>query len=150
MPPGDEACRLRDEILAGGFSAEAQKPPDADDTADDLGARSRRNANSSRSSSSNSAAGRRNPERIRSDLDAAANSAADILRRWGGSPERQIGGTVVAVFGVPSAGERDAERALHAALEVAEQAAVPVRLGVDTGVVVGARGARGRPPHAGG
>ena len=136
VEPGDEARRLRDEIRAGGFAAEGSTPRDGDDI-EDVSARLDEERKLVTIVVAELGGGpAANPERIRSELDAAANGAADIFRRWGGRPERQIGGTVVAVFGVPSAGERDAERAIRAALEVAEQATVPVRLGVDTGVVV--------------
>ena len=136
VEPGDEARRLRDEILAGGFVTDGSTPREGDDI-EDVSARldeERKLVTIVVAELGGGSAA--NPERIRSELDAAANSAADIFRNWGGRPERQIGGTVVAVFGVPAAGERDAERAIRAALEVAEQATVPVRLGVDTGVVV--------------
>ena len=141
--PGDEARRLRDEILAGGFT-ESTAARHADEHVDehvdgpvDGSARldeERKLVTIVIVELGGATAA--NPERLRSDLDAAANSAMDVVRRWGGKPERQVGGTVVAVFGVPSVGERDAERALHAALEVTDRAAVPVRVGVDTGVVV--------------
>jgi DNA-binding SARP family transcriptional activator len=137
VAPGDEARRLREEILAGAFSTEVPKVSEAGTDIGDPSARleeERKLVTIVVAELGGVSAG--TPERIRADLDAAANSAADILRRWGGRAERQIGGTVVAVFGIPAAGESDAERALHAALEVAEQAAVPVRLGIDTGVVV--------------
>ena len=136
VEPGDEARRLRDEILAGVFAREGPTPRDDDDI-ESASARLDEERKLVTIVVAELGGGQAaNPERIRSELDAAANGAADIFRRWGGRPERQIGGSVVAVFGVPSAGERDAERAIRAALEVAEQATVSVRLGVDTGVVV--------------
>ena len=135
VEPGDEARRLRDEILAGGFAAEESTPGDGG--VEEMSARLDEERKLVTIVVAELGGGSRaKPERIRAELDTAANAAADVFRRWGGRPERQIGGTVVAVFGVPSAGERDAELAIRAALEVAEQATVPVRLGIDTGVVV--------------
>ena len=133
VEPGDEARRLRDEILAGGLAAAGSHGDDIEDVSVRLDEERKLVTIVVAELGGGPAA---NPERVRTELDVAANSAADIFRNWGGRPERQIGGTVVAVFGVPVAGERDAERAIRAALEVAEQATVPVRVGVDTGVVV--------------
>jgi DNA-binding SARP family transcriptional activator len=130
VAPGDAARRLRDEILAGDLAVEST-PPDA--AAPGVEASSVRLEEEHKLVTV-----------VVVELGGGSNGApstdteraAHILGRWGGRAERQIGGTVVAMFGVPSAGERDAERALHAALEVVGQATVPVRIGVDTGVVV--------------
>jgi class 3 adenylate cyclase len=74
------------------------------------------------------------------------------LGRHGGVVEKFIGDAVVGVFGVPEAREDDALRACRAALEMRERAAalndelrrrfgttIAVRIGVNTGEVVGSR-----------
>ena len=56
------------------------------------------------------------------DIDAALRSyyemARDTIERFGGVVEKFIGDAVVGLFGVPSAHEDDAERAVRAALEI--------------------------------
>ena len=74
------------------------------------------------------------------------------LERHGGSVEKFIGDAVVGVFGVPAANEDDALRACRAALEMQARlsllvpelerrfgAAVAVRIGINSGEVVGSR-----------
>ena len=155
VSPSDEALRLRDEILAGELSADDQtsEAPAAAEAQSvrldeerklvtvvvvELG-----NGQSNAGDGGDAKAPSPSPERIRGDLDAAAARAEEILLRWGGQSERQVGGVVVAVFGAPSAGERDVEHALRAALEVVAQAAGPVRIGVDTGLIVAPTGLAG-------
>jgi DNA-binding SARP family transcriptional activator/tetratricopeptide (TPR) repeat protein len=148
VAPGDEARRMFDEILAGGVAAEDAPLDDAGDGSGPLAAGLEEErklvtiavvelgGGTARDHGGEPDKREAHPERLRSALDAAATAAAAILGRWGAWAEREIGGTVVAVFGLPVAGERDAERALQAVLEVRDQATVPVRIGVDTGVVV--------------
>ena len=76
----------------------------------------------------------------------AADRICALFQAWGGSTERPGDGSIVAVFGLPLLHENDAGRALSAALEVAAGSAVPVRIGVHTGEVVGPA----LPPPAGG
>ncbi len=141
VSPGDEARRLRDEIAEGGSVVEASP---GDEVAPGVGALSVRLEEERKLVTTVVVElGSRirdvpapSDERTRSAIDAAAERVIGIVGHWRGRAERQPGGTVVGVFGVPSAGERDAERALRAALEVLEQATVPVRIGVDSGVVV--------------
>ncbi len=74
------------------------------------------------------------------------------LERHGGSVEKFIGDAVVGVFGVPAANEDDALRACRAALEMQARldvlapelerrfgAAIEVRIGINSGEVVGSR-----------
>src|SRR5258708_28181673 len=61
---------------------------------------------------------RLDPERLRAILDDYFNVMAAVIETWGGTVEKFIGDAVVAVFGVPSVREDDAQRALHAGLEM--------------------------------
>ncbi|MEP6468933.1 MAG: adenylate/guanylate cyclase domain-containing protein [Chloroflexota bacterium] len=89
------------------------------------------------------------PERLRTLLGAYFAAMAAIIESWGGTVEKYIGDAVMAVFGVPTVREDDAERALHAALEMRTRLAelnvdferqhnvgLEVRIGVNTGEVV--------------
>jgi class 3 adenylate cyclase len=76
------------------------------------------------------------PEQMRLELDRCAWLAAEVLESWGGTVERLVGGSVLAVFGVPTAHEDDAGRALRAGLELLERSPAPVRVGVGTGEVI--------------
>src|SRR5262245_41209832 len=154
VTPGDSARRLFDELLADGTAAPDGDGPSGSsalDDRDDVGGLAPRldeerklvtivvvdlRGGESATKGGGMSAARPNPERIRSALDDAATRAAGLLGRWGARAERQIGGTVVGVFGVPSTDERDAEHALRAAIDIVEQAKVSVRIGVDTGLVV--------------
>jgi adenylate cyclase len=102
---------------------------------------------------------RLDPEEVRNfqnDLFAELSSA---IQRYEGFVEKFVGDAVMAVFGAPVAHEDDAERALHAALEMHERTVsldrrwgrrlgrtVALHIGVNTGpVVAGTLGS-----HAGG
>jgi class 3 adenylate cyclase/tetratricopeptide (TPR) repeat protein len=80
------------------------------------------------------------PEVGRRALDAWAAVAREIVEAWGGTAERQAGGDLAVVFGVPSAHEDDAARALRAALEIVSRAPGSSRIGVATGEIVSAAG----------
>jgi class 3 adenylate cyclase/tetratricopeptide (TPR) repeat protein len=93
------------------------------------------------------------PERLRALLGAYFGAMAAIIESWGGTVEKYIGDAVMAVFGVPTLREDDAERALHAALEMRTRLAelnvdferqhhvtLQVRIGVNTGEVVAPSG----------
>jgi class 3 adenylate cyclase/tetratricopeptide (TPR) repeat protein len=66
-------------------------------------------------------------ERVRSHVDA-----------YGGTVEKFAGDSVLAVFGVPTAHEDDAERAVRAAVAIVESGdgELPVRIGIEAGEVV--------------
>jgi len=93
------------------------------------------------------------PERLRALLGAYFAAMASIIESWGGTVEKYIGDAVMAIFGVPTVREDDAERALHAALEMRTRLAelnveferqhhvvLEVRIGVNTGEVVAPMG----------
>jgi DNA-binding SARP family transcriptional activator len=60
------------------------------------------------------------------------------MSRYGGTVVTMIGGTVLAVFGVPRAREDDPERAVRTALAICQDPpeGVTIRVGVDTGAAV--------------
>lgn len=60
----------------------------------------------------------RDSEDVRELLDAYFTVCKTVVRRYGGSIEKFIGDAVMAVWGVPTAHEDDAERAVRAALEL--------------------------------
>ena len=90
------------------------------------------------------------PEVVRERLAGLFERSRVILLRHGATVEKFIGDAVMAVFGVPTTHEDDAERAIRAALELAAAfgaiAAGPierveVRIGINTGEVVTGSGA---------
>ena len=89
------------------------------------------------------------PEALRSVMERYFTTARAALERHEGTVEKFIGDAVVAVFGIPTAHEDDALRAVRAAAEMREALAVlneefsrergltlAVRTGVNTGEVV--------------
>ncbi len=85
----------------------------------------------------------RDSDDVRELLSQYFEACSAIVRRYGGIVEKFIGDAVMAVWGVPTAHEDDAERAVRAALEmVAEVDALGRRVGIDDlalrgGVVTG-------------
>jgi class 3 adenylate cyclase/tetratricopeptide (TPR) repeat protein len=88
---------------------------------------------------------RHDPEDVDAALRAYYGLARGIIERFGGVVEKFIGDAVVGLFGVPSAHEDDAERAVRAALEiVARMHELPaisgeqlrVRCAINTGTAV--------------
>ncbi len=87
----------------------------------------------------------RDTEDVRSLLTEYFDVCTTVVRRYGGTVEKFIGDAVMAVWGVPTAHEDDAERAVRAGLELVtsvaalgEKLAVPeltLRLGIVTGEV---------------
>ncbi|HET8616814.1 MAG TPA: adenylate/guanylate cyclase domain-containing protein [Actinomycetales bacterium] len=87
----------------------------------------------------------RDTEDVRDLLSRYFEVCTTVVRRYGGTVEKFIGDAVMAVWGVPSAHEDDAERAVRAGLELvsgvaelAERTGLPelaVRAGVVTGEV---------------
>jgi class 3 adenylate cyclase/DNA-binding SARP family transcriptional activator len=89
------------------------------------------------------------PERLRTLLSEYFSAMASVIESQGGVVEKFIGDAVMAVFGVPTAHEDDAERALRAALgmhtrlqelnaEIAARHGVElaIRIGVNSGEVI--------------
>ncbi|HET8616815.1 MAG TPA: adenylate/guanylate cyclase domain-containing protein [Actinomycetales bacterium] len=93
----------------------------------------------------------RDTEDVRDLLSRYFEVCTTVVRRYGGRVEKFIGDAVMAVWGVPTAHEDDAERAVRAALELisgvaelAERTELPelaVRAGVVTGEVSATVGA---------
>jgi class 3 adenylate cyclase len=92
------------------------------------------------------------PEDVRARIRPYHASLRHQLERYGGTVEKFIGDAVMAVFGAPVAHEDDPERAVRAGLGILEAIAelngqdpeldLQVRVGIDTGQVVVALGAR--------
>ncbi|MGI8929168.1 MAG: AAA family ATPase [Candidatus Limnocylindrales bacterium] len=95
------------------------------------------------------------PERLRALLQEYFAAMSRVIEQWAGTVEKYIGDAILAVFGVPTAREDDAVRALHAATEMLAQierlnddfearhgVRVQVRIGVNTGEVLAPVGAR--------
>lgn len=85
------------------------------------------------------------PEDLREIIAAYRDGVAAIVRKYGGTISCCIGDGLLILFGHPSAGEDDAERAVRAALEIAAARHAPgappglelrVRLGLATGLVI--------------
>jgi len=92
------------------------------------------------------------PERLRALLRTWVEAMSEVVTTWGGTLERHVGDTVMAVFGVPAVREDDAERALRTGLEMLERlealnhelqarhgVVLAMRIGVDTGEVLAPR-----------
>ena len=79
------------------------------------------------------------PEALRDTLARYFERMKSIVERHGGTVEKFIGDAVMAVFGVPTAHEDDALRAVRAAEEMREalpELGLQARIGVNTGLVV--------------
>lgn len=84
------------------------------------------------------------PEEMREIQRAYFEAATAQVERYGGRVEKYIGDAVMALFGAPQAHDDDAARALHAALAIREAVSaqdLEIRIGVNTGEVVGGAGA---------
>jgi DNA-binding SARP family transcriptional activator len=85
---------------------------------------------------------RLDPERVRVLLREFFAAMTSVVESFGGRVEKFIGDAVMAAFGVPSAQEDHAERALHAALAMQERLRehfdheLELRIGVNTGEAV--------------
>jgi class 3 adenylate cyclase len=93
------------------------------------------------------------PERLRVLLAEYFRAMASVVESWGGTVEKFIGDAVMAVFGIPTVHEEDAERALRAALDMQARLSelnpelagrhrvqLAVRIGVNTGEVIAGTG----------
>jgi DNA-binding SARP family transcriptional activator len=82
------------------------------------------------------------PERTRAQLERFYEAMADEVGQAGGTLDRSVGGAIMATFGVPTAREDHAERALDAALAMQRRVrnlfgdSLGLRIGVNTGEVV--------------
>lgn len=88
---------------------------------------------------------RLDPEDLREVIAAYHRCVADVVGRWAGHVAKYMGDGVLAYFGWPQAHEDDAERAVHAGLELASAVAnlvlqddltLQARIGIATGLVV--------------
>jgi adenylate cyclase len=82
------------------------------------------------------------PEDIREIQRAYFETVAAEIERYAGTIEKYIGDAVMAIFGAPRGHGDDPERALRAALGIRDalgrgQVELEIRIGVDTGEVVG-------------
>jgi class 3 adenylate cyclase len=101
----------------------------------------------------------RDPEEVRELLGRYFDTAREIVARYGGTIEKFIGDAVMAVWGVPTAHEDDAERAVRAGLDLTDAVAafgesvgapgLAMRVGVVTGEVAVTLGAAGQGMVAG-
>ena len=95
---------------------------------------------------------RQDPEDVRARIRPYHARLREEIERYGGTVERFVGDAVMAAFGAPVAHEDDAERAVRAGLAVLEAIVelneadpaleLQVRVGINTGEAVVARGAR--------
>ena len=77
------------------------------------------------------------PEFMARAVDAAFRQLSDIVVAHGGTIDKYIGDSVMAVFGVPTAHDDDAERAVAAALAIeAADTGLGFSVGVNTGEVM--------------
>lgn len=138
VEPGPAVRLLHDEIAASALPPTESDPASSDAVAAD---------EERRLVTAMSAAvrpGSEDPEVQRRGVDAWTAEARGIVEAWGGIAERQAGGNLAVVFGLPLAHEDDAARALRAALEIIDRAPGSIRIGVATGEVVSASGSE--PP----
>ena len=101
----------------------------------------------------------RDSEDVRELLSRYFDLCRTVIGRYGGTVEKFIGDAVMAVWGVPTAHEDDAERAVRAGLEIVESIAamgadlqaphLAMRVGVVTGEVAVTLGATGQGMVAG-
>lgn len=85
------------------------------------------------------------PEAVRAMQRAYFAAVSAPIERYGGVVEKYIGDAVMALFGIPVAHDDDAERSLHAAIDIREAVrqlgyGLEIRIGVNTGEVVGGAG----------
>src|SRR3954453_9364924 len=101
----------------------------------------------------------RDAEEVRELLSEYFVAARTVIERYGGTVEKFIGDAVMAVWGVPTAHEDDAERAVRAGFDLVDAVAtlgervgaagLGMRVGVVTGEVAVALGATGEGMVAG-
>ena len=80
----------------------------------------------------------RDPEEVRELLSRYFDGCRAVIARYGGTVEKFIGDAVMAVWGVPTAHEDDAERAVRAGLDLLEWVtALGLELGAELALRVG-------------
>jgi class 3 adenylate cyclase len=88
---------------------------------------------------------RLDPEDMRHVIRSYQDATSAVIERYDGFPAKFMGDGILAYFGFPRAHEDDAERAVYAALEIANAIreikictieALKVRIGIATGLVV--------------
>jgi class 3 adenylate cyclase/tetratricopeptide (TPR) repeat protein len=97
-------------------------------------------------------AGRVDPEVLQTVIGRYEDACAGCIERYDGYVFQRLGDGIVAFFGYPAAHEGEAERAIHAALEIVKALAaldipdvgrLKVRIGIAAGVVVVTSGEKG-------
>ena len=86
---------------------------------------------------------RTDPEVLRELMSSYHATLRVILERHGGTVEKFVGDAAMAVFGIPTVHEDDAERAVRAAVEMREavmELGLSVRMGISTGEVAAGTG----------
>ncbi len=83
----------------------------------------------------------RDPESVKELLDRCFSALVPVIARHGGTVDKIIGDELMAVFGAPTAHEDDPERAVRAALGLADELAklapeLVLRVGINTGEVL--------------
>ncbi|HET9228080.1 MAG TPA: protein kinase [Thermoanaerobaculia bacterium] len=84
------------------------------------------------------------PEELLESMPAFQALVAEIVQRFEGNLQPNLGAELHATFGYPQAHEDDARRAVHAALEIAARSGQPgaaARIGLHTGTIIVARAA---------
>src|SRR5439155_56201 len=94
------------------------------------------------------------PEDFRALIQEYFDAMADEIRAEGGTIEKYVGDEIMAIFGVPTAREDDAVRAVRAARRMLERLAtwnagrepdrrLEIRIGLNTGEVIASGALRG-------
>jgi class 3 adenylate cyclase/tetratricopeptide (TPR) repeat protein len=79
----------------------------------------------------------RDPEAVATEVDEALRRIAQIVLDYGGTVDKYIGDSVMALFGIPVAHGDDAERAVAAALAIREQEGeLRFSIGINSGEVM--------------
>jgi len=98
------------------------------------------------------------PEAIRDLINACFECLVPVIQKYDGTVDKFIGDNIMALFGAPIAHEDDPARALHAALEMADQlgsfnrqhsTSLALHFGINTGhVIAGGLGTRERQEYS--
>jgi len=140
VSPDEDLLRLRDDVAAGRIAVTPPggegAPPPAEDA--EPAAPERKLVTALWVDVGVPVAAHADPEHLQRETDARCAAATTILEGWGASVERLVGGSLLALFGVPTAHEDDAVRALHAGVDLLGDPALAsaVRIGVETGEVL--------------